>query len=122
MSQIIKNSPKLCKIFIRKKITLLPNAYILTNSNELFKQLNNDLYNAVSKYDTEHYVYSQSYWDKFDKTLLFTDSYWSDYVCCEKWLNSKKRKDILKSYDEYLKIETTYNILTDKMGNDIPLL
>ena len=122
MSQIIKNSPKLCKIFIRKKITLLPNAYILTNSNELFKQLNNDLYNAVNKYDTEHYLYSQSYWDKFDKTLLFTDSYWADYISCENWLNSKKRKDILESYGEYFKVETTYNVLLDKMIEDVPLL
>ena len=119
---ITKSTQNLCKIFISKKITLLPNAYILTNCDDLCRQLNNDLYNAVNKYDTKNYVYSQSYWDQFDKTLVFTDSYWSDYACCEKWLNSKKRKDILKSYDEYLKIDTSYNILTDKQNNDIPLL
>ncbi len=122
MATIAKNTHNLCKIFIRKKITLLPNAFVITNSNQLFKQLNNDLYNAVNKYDTANYFYSQSYWDRFDKTLLFTDSYWTDYISCENWLKSKKRKDILESYGEYFKIETTYNVLLDKMAEDIPLL
>jgi hypothetical protein len=122
MVNIIKNTPNLCKIFIRKKITVLPNAFVINNRNELFKQLNNDLYNAVNKYDKTNYFYSQSYWDRFDKTLLFTDSYWTDYICCENWLKSKKRNDILKSYGEYFKVETTYNILLDKMAEDVFLL
>ena len=77
---------------------------------------------SSAKYDTTNYFYSQSYWDRFDKTLLFTDSYWSDYISCENWLKSKKRKDILESYGEYFKVETTYNVLLDKMAEDVFLL
>jgi hypothetical protein len=112
----------LCKIFIKKKLILLPSVSIIANSNDLFKQLNRELYTAVRDNNKTDYFYSQSYWDRYDKTLLFTDSYWLDHQSCSNWLKSKTRKDILDKYSEYFKVETTYNILIDKMAEDIPLL
>ena len=122
MNAISNNTRTLCKIFIRKKIILQPSASVITNSDELFKQLNRELYDAVRNYNKTDYFYSQSYWDRFDKTLLFTDSYWMDHDSCAKWLNSETRQKIIERYNEYFKVETTYNILIDKMANDIPLL
>jgi hypothetical protein len=94
----------------------------MANSSDIFKQLNKDLYTAVNNYNEKDYFYSQSYWDRFDQTLLFTDSYWVDHQSCTNWLNSKIRNDIIDKYTEYFKVETTYNILIDKMANDVPLL
>ena len=79
--------------------------------------MNRDLYNAVNNYNKKDYFYSQSYWDRFDKTLLFTDSYWNDYTSCTKWLNSKTRQDIIDKYSDYFKVKTTYNILIDKIDS-----
>lgn len=112
----------LCKIFIKKKIILQPRVSIIANSNELFKQLNRDLYSAVRNYNKDDYFFSQSYWDRYDKTLLFTDSYWLDHTSCSKWLNSKTRKDIIDKYNPYFEVETSYNILIDRMAEDVPLL
>ena len=119
---IASNIECLCKIFIKKKLILQPRVAILENSNDLFKQLNRDLYSAVRNHNKIDYFYSQSYWDRYDKTLLFTDSYWLDYRSCSSWLNSKTRQDIIDKYSEYFKVETTYNILIDKIAEDIPLL
>jgi hypothetical protein len=119
---IASNIECLCKIFIKKKLILQPRVAILENSNDLFNQLNRDLYSAVRNHNKIDYFYSQSYWDRYDKTLLFTDSYWLDYRSCSSWLNSKTRQDIIDKYSEYFKVETTYNILIDKMAEDIPLL
>ena len=122
MNVISKNTKNLCKIFIKKQIILNSHGSVISNSDELFKQLNRDLYNAVNNYNKKDYFYSQSYWDRYDKTLLFTDSYWNDYTSCTKWLNSKTRQDIIDKYSDYFKVKTTYNILIDKMANDVPLL
>ena len=122
MNAISKNTKNLCKIFIKKQIILNPRGLIIANSDEIFKQLNRDLYNAVNSYNKTDYFYSQSYWDRFDKTLLFTDSYWTDHQSCTAWLNSEKRKNILEEYSDYFKVETSYNILVDKLANDTPLL
>lgn len=112
----------LCKILIKKRIILNPKALIISNNIELFKQLNKDLYEGVRNYNKQEYFYSQSYWDRFDKTLLFTDSYWTDHQSCTAWLNSEKRQSILEDYSEYFKVETSYNILVEKIADDIPLL
>lgn len=122
MNNISSQMKHLCKIFIRKKIILQPSAFVITNSNDLFKQLNRELYDAVRNYNETDYFYSQSYWDRYDKTLLFTDSYWLDDNSCKKWLDSKTRKDILEKYSEYFKVETSYNVLIEKMSEDVPLL
>ena len=119
---LIDNTLSLSKIFIRKRITMKPNISIIANSNELFKQLNRDLYSAVRNYNKDDYFFSQSYWDRYDKTLLFTDSYWLDHTSCSKWLNSKTRQDIIDKYNPYFEVETSYNILIDRMAEDIPLL
>jgi len=119
---IASNIEGMCKIFIKKKLILQPRVSIIANSNELFKQLNRDLYSAVRNHNKMDYFYSQSYWDRYDKTLLFTDSYWLDYRSCSIWLNSKTRQDIIDKYSEYFKVETTYNILIDRMAEDVPLL
>jgi hypothetical protein len=119
---ISNNINHLCKILIKKRIILQPKASIICNDIELFKQLNKDLYEAVRNYNKQDYFYSQSYWDRFDKTLLFTDSYWTDHQSCTAWLNSEKRKNILEEYSDYFKVETSYNILVDKLANDTPLL
>ena len=119
---LIDNTLSLSKIFIRKRITMKPNISIIANSNELFKQLNRDLYSAVRNYNKNDYFFSQSYWDRYDKTLLFTDSYWLDSNSCSKWLNSKTRKDIIDKYSPYFEVETSYNILIDRMAEDVPLL
>lgn len=120
--KLIGNVNNLCKIFIKKRITMKPNTSIIANSNELFKQLNRDLYSAVRNYNKDDYFFSQSYWDRYDKTLLFTDSYWLDHTSCSKWLNSKTRQDIIDKYNPYFEVETSYNILIDRMAEDIPLL
>lgn len=120
--KLIGNANSLCKIFIRKRITMKPRSSIISNSNDLFKQLNRDLYSAVRNYNKDDYFFSQSYWDRYDKTLLFTDSYWLDHTSCSKWLNSKTRQDIIDKYNPYFEVETSYNILIDKMAEDIPLL
>ncbi len=112
----------LCKIFIKKKITLKPAVLVIANSTDLFKQLNRDLYTAVRHHNKDDYFFSQSYWDRYDKTLLFTDSYWLDHKSCSNWLNSKTRQDIINKYSQYFDVETSYNILIDKMAEDIPLL
>ena len=122
MNTITNQTKHLCKIFIRKKLILQPSAFVITNSTDLFKQLNRELYNAVNDYNKDDYFYSQSYWDRSDKTLLFTDSYWADHKSCENWLNSNTRKQILDKYSEYFKVETSYNVLIDKIVEDIPLL
>jgi hypothetical protein len=119
---ISSNVNNLCKIFIRKRITMKPPVYLISNSNELFKQLNRELYSAVRNYNKEDYFFSQSYWDRHDKTLLFTDSYWLDHTSCSKWLNSKTRQEIIDKYSQYFDVETSYNILIDKMADDVPLL
>ena len=119
---ISSNVNNLCKIFIRKRITMKPPVYLISNSNELFKQLNRELYSAVRNYNKEDYFFSQSYWDRYDKTLLFTDSYWLDHTSCSKWLNSKTRQEIIDKYSQYFDVETSYNILIDKMADDVPLL
>jgi len=116
------NVNNLCKIFIKKRITMKAAVYIIANSNDLFKQLNRDLYSAVRTYNQEDYFFSQSYWDRYDKTLLFTDSYWLDHMSCSEWLNSKTRQDIIDKYSHYFDVETSYNILIDKMADDVPLL
>ena len=120
--KLIGNMNNLCKIFIRKRITMKPPVYLISNSNELFKQLNRELYSAVRNYNKEDYFFSQSYWDRYDKTLLFTDSYWLDHTSCSKWLNSKTRQEIIDKYSQYFDVETSYNILIDKMADDVPLL
>lgn len=120
--KLIGNANSLCKIFIRKRITMKPCSSVISNSNDLFKQLNRDLYSAVRNYNKDDYFFSQSYWDRYDKTLLFTDSYWLDHTSCSKWLNSKTRQDIIDKYNPYFEVETSYNILIDKMAEDIPLL
>jgi hypothetical protein len=120
--KLIGNANSLCKIFIRKRITMKPRSSVISNSNDLFKQLNRDLYSAVRNYNKDDYFFSQSYWDRYDKTLLFTDSYWLDHTSCSKWLNSKTRQDIIDKYNPYFEVETSYNILIDKMAEDIPLL
>ena len=120
--KIISNANSLCKIFIRKRITMNPNSLVIANSNDLFKQLNRDLYSAVRNYNKNDYFFSQSYWDRYDKTLLFTDSYWLDHTSCSKWLNSKTRQDIIDKYNPYFEVETSYNILIDRMAEDVPLL
>ena len=122
MNAISKNTKNLCKIFIKKQIILNSRGPVISNSDEMFKQLNRDLYNAVNNYNKTDYFYSQSYWDRFDRTLLFTDSYWNDYTSCTKWLNSKTRQDVIDKYSNYFKVKTTYNILIDKMANDVPFL
>ncbi len=122
MNNITTPTKQLCKIFIRKKVILQPSAFSILNSNDLFRQLNRELYDAVNKYNKDQYFYSQSYWDRFDKTLLFTDSYWLDYNSCKCWLNSKTRKEIIDRYSDFFKVETSYNILIDKQPEDIPLL
>ena len=99
-----------------------PNSSVIANSNDLFKQLNRDLYSAVRNYNKNDYFFSQSYWDRYDKTLLFTDSYWLDHTSCSKWLNSKTRQDIIDKYNLYFEVETSYNILIDRMAEDVPLL
>jgi hypothetical protein len=119
---LIGNANSLCKIFIRKRITMKPCSSVISNSNNMFKQLNRDLYSAVRNYNKDDYFFSQSYWDRYDKTLLFTDSYWLDHTSCSKWLNSKTRQDIIDKYNPYFEVETSYNILIDKMAEDIPLL
>ena len=120
--KLMGNVNNLCKIFIKKRIKMKPNMSIISNSNELFKQLNRDLYSAVRNYNKEDYFFSQSYWDRYDKTLLFTDSYWLDHTSCSKWLNSKTRQDIIDKYNPYFEVETSYNILIDRMAEDVPLL
>jgi len=120
--KLIGNANSLCKIFIRKRITMKSRSSVISNSNDLFKQLNRDLYSAVRNYNKDDYFFSQSYWDRYDKTLLFTDSYWLDHTSCSKWLNSKTRQDIIDKYNPYFEVETSYNILIDKMAEDIPLL
>jgi len=120
--KIISNANSLCKIFIRKRIKMKPNSSVIANSNDLFKQLNRDLYSAVRNYNKDDYFFSQSYWDRYDKTLLFTDSYWLDHTSCSEWLNSKTRQDIIDKYNPYFEVETSYNILIDKMAEDVPLL
>ena len=120
--KLIGNANSLCKIFIRKRITMKPRSSVISNSNDLFKQLNRDLYSAVRNYNKDDYFFSQSYWDRYDKTLLFTDSYWLDHTSCSKWLNSKTRQDIIDKYNTYFEVETSYNILIDRMAEDVPLL
>lgn len=120
--KLIGNANSLCKIFIRKRITMKPHSSVIANSNDLFKQLNRDLYSAVRNYNKDDYFFSQSYWDRYDKTLLFTDSYWLDHTSCSKWLNSKTRQDIIDKYNTYFEVETSYNILIDRMAEDVPLL
>lgn len=120
--KLIGDMNNLCKIFIRKRIKMKPHMSVISNGNELFKQLNRDLYSAVRNYNKDDYFFSQSYWDRYDKTLLFTDSYWLDHTSCSKWLNSKTRKDIIDKYNQYFEVETSYNILIDKMSEDVPLL
>ena len=116
------NMNNLCKKFIKKRITMKTNTPVIANSSEIFKQLNKDLYIAVRNYNKDDYFFSQSYWDRYDKTLLFTDSYWLDADSCSNWLNSKTRKDIIDKYNQYFEVETSYNILIDKIAEDVPLL
>ena len=118
----IKTMSNLCKIFIRKKIKWIPEAQIITNDQYIFQSLNKELYDAVSEESKNGYFYSQSYWDRYDKTLLFTDSYWTDIDGCKRWLESNKRKNIIDKYKNYFIVDTTYNILLEKSPEDIPLL
>ena len=112
----------MCKILIKKTFTWAPGTEIILNDRHIIKSLNKELYDAVQKEGNNGYFYSQSYWDSNDKSLVFTDSYWTDRNGLEKWLNSQKRQSILENYRKYFNVDTTYNHLLEREPFDMPLL
>jgi hypothetical protein len=112
----------MCKIFIKKTFIWAPGTDIILNDRNIIKSLNKDLYKAVQKEGINGYVYSQSYWDSNDKSIVFTDSYWTDRNGWEKWMKSQKRQSILENYRKYFNVDTTYNYLLEREPFDMPLL
>ena len=125
INHLKKGSEKLYKVFIQKRIKWtnfgINNYPIYSCGSDLIHSLNAELYDAVHK-KADGYYYSQSYWDKNDDSLIFTDSYWENPKYLEDWLNSKERKDVLKKYEQFIDIDTSYHILITQRPFDIPLL
>ena len=112
----------MCKILIKKQFNWAPGTEIILNDRHIIKSLNKDLYKAVQKEDRNGYFYSQSYWDSNDKSIIITDSYWTNTEGWQNWLKSKERLDILENYKQYFAVDTTYNHLLEREPFDIPLL
>ena len=112
----------MCKILIKKKFNWVPGTEIISNDHNVIKSFNNKLYMAVQKENINGYFYSRSYWDSRDKSIIITDSYWTNTDGWKKWLQSKKRHEILEQYKQYFAVDTTYNHLLDREPFDVPLL
>lgn len=125
MNNLKKGASKICKIFIQKKIKWTKNGLnnypIYSCGADLIHSLNVDLYETVSK-KADGYFYSQSYWDRNDDSLLLTESYWENTVYWEKWLASEERKEIIKKYEPFIDVNTSYHVLIKKKPFEIPLL
>ena len=89
------------KIFIKKQFnTQLPNTTLYwLNNKDMIYSLNEDLYESVRN-KAKGYYYSQSYWDKCDNSVLFTDSYWENSEDWTQWLKSEERQQAIKLMGE----------------------
>ena len=113
---------KMCKIFIRKQFKWTPEAHLIINDHSVIHSINRELYDAVQKEEPKGYFYSQSYWDRYDKSLLFTESYWTSASGWTNWLASPQRRTIMDKYKDYFIVDTKYNILLEKQPYEVPLL
>lgn len=119
MSTSLQN---MCKILIKKKFTWVPGTERIINDSCIIKALNKDLYKAVQKEKHNGYFYSQSYWDCYNKSIIFTDSYWTNEQGLKQWLHSNERNKILENYSKFFVVDTTYNYLLEREPFDVPLL